>query len=292
MENFFDDLMLHLKEYYQQAIEVVPKLAMAIVLLFLFIWLSSILANGFKKRIGSRMDDPLLVQFLAIVIRYSIIAIAILIGLKIIGLGGIATSIMAGAGVGAFVIGFAFKDIGENFLAGIMMAFNRPFRLNDTVELNGLVGKVVALNLRDTQLKTFDGKDVFIPNGAIVKNPVINYTIDGFIRSDFSIGLDYDTNIPEAINLIKSTLENIDALEKDDRSSNVVVEALSTNAVNLRIYYWLDTFHPKMSSSELKNLIFDKVITSMKQANINMPANIVEIKNYNSTPIQLKTTSN
>ena len=87
--------------------------------------------------------------------------VALLLVLTIIGLGGVATGLLSGAGVGAFVIGFAFKDIGENFLAGILMAFDRPFNVGDTVELGGEKGKVIALNLRNTQVKSFDGIRIF-----------------------------------------------------------------------------------------------------------------------------------
>ena len=255
MNSFFSALMDNLTEYYDSVVEIVPRLAMALVIFLISIWIASAVSNIFKKRIGARMDDPLLVQFLANFMRITIIIIALLVVLKIIGLGGIATSIMAGAGVGAFVIGFAFKDIGENFLAGIMMAFKRPFRLNDTVELNGIKGKVIGLNLRDTQLKTFDGKDVFIPNGAVVKNPVVNYTIDGFIRSDFAIGIDFGSDISEVVRLIENTLTGIAALEQEHRSSSVIVEEFGVSTINLRVFYWMDTFNPKMPVTQLKNLI-------------------------------------
>ncbi|HAZ24509.1 MAG TPA: mechanosensitive ion channel protein MscS, partial [Algoriphagus sp.] len=100
------------------------------------------------------------------------------------------SGLLAGAGITAFVIGFALKDIGENFLAGILLAFKRPFKVGDTVDINGIRGVVLNLNLRDTQIKTPDGKDVFIPNATIIKNPLVNFTIDGFLRYDFIVGLD------------------------------------------------------------------------------------------------------
>ncbi len=291
METFFDDLMNSIIEYYDQAIAILPRLAIALLGFIFFLWIARFASRGFTKRIGSRMDDPLLVQFLANVVRITIVVIGCLIALKIIGLGGVATSIMAGAGVGAFVIGFAFKDIGENFLAGIMMAFKRPFRLNDTVELSGITGKVVSLNLRDTQLKTFDGKDVFIPNGAVVKNPVVNYTIDGFIRSDFIISIDYENNIPEVIKLIQDTLAKIEVLQLEGRSTNVAVDGLGASTIDIRIFYWMDTFNPKMAGSLLKNLIFDRVLNTLTAAGITLSSNVMELKNYKSESLQFTTKS-
>ena len=223
------------------------------------------------------MDDPLLVQFLSNIIRLVIVTIALLIGLKMVGLGGIATSILASAGVGAFVIGFALKDIGENFLAGIMMAFKRPFRLGDTVELSGIKGKVIALSLRDTQIKTFDGKDVFIPNGAVVKNPVVNYTVDGFIRSDLLIRVENKEDVSVVVQLIETCLNGISELEKGDRSPSVVVDEITDGSINIRIFYWINTFKPKMPGGKLKNKIFHEIISSLLKNGISLSKKSIEL---------------
>jgi small-conductance mechanosensitive channel len=90
-----------------------------------------------------------------------------------------------------FIIGFTFKDIGENFLSGILMAFKSPFRIGDLVQTGDITGYVTSLSLRETTLKSLDGKDVFIPNSTILKEPLSNFTIDGFLRYEFVIGVDY-----------------------------------------------------------------------------------------------------
>ena len=77
------------------------------------------------------------------------------------------------------------------------MAFKRPFRVGDFVESGVIRGTVLALNVRDTLLKTPDGKDVSVPNALIIKNPLINYTIDGFLRFDFVVGLPGGDRLPE-----------------------------------------------------------------------------------------------
>lgn len=136
------------------------------------------------------MDDPLLADFLSKTVKAVILIAAGLIFLKTIGLGGTAGSLLAGAGVGAFILGFAFKDIGENFPAGIMLAFNRPFKVGDVVSLEGIEGKVSTMSLRYVHIKTADGRDIFIPNASIIKKPLINLTIDGDLRFDFTLGFD------------------------------------------------------------------------------------------------------
>ncbi len=68
-------------------------------------------------------------------------------------------------------------------------------------------GRITGLNLRETLVKTLDGKDVFIPNAIIIKNPIINYTLDGYFRDSFIVGLDYAENVNEAIDIIHSTIQ-------------------------------------------------------------------------------------
>ncbi|HET8830308.1 MAG TPA: mechanosensitive ion channel domain-containing protein, partial [Pelobium sp.] len=90
------------------------------------------------------------------------VVFVIMLALYAGGLGAIAGGILAAAGASAVVLGFAFKDIGENFIAGFILAFSRPFNVNDTVMISDVFGKVKALELRYTKIKTFDGKDVYI----------------------------------------------------------------------------------------------------------------------------------
>ena len=99
-------------------------------------------------------------------------------------------------GLSAFLVGFAFKDIAENSLAGVMLAFNRPFNVNDSIQVKDHMGRVMELNLRTTRIKTYDGKDIYVPNSVLLKESVTNFTRDGFIRQDFLIGIDYDAHLP------------------------------------------------------------------------------------------------
>ncbi len=98
--------------------------------------------------------------------------------MQTLGLTGVAGGLLAGAGISAFIFGFAFKDIAENFLGGVILAFNRPFSLNDTIVIREFSGHIVALNFRTTHIKTFDEGDVFIPNSIVIKEPLTNLTRD------------------------------------------------------------------------------------------------------------------
>lgn len=281
MDQFFSDVWAQSQEYYELLVALLPKLFLSVVVLIVALTVAGWLRKFSHRQLKMRMDDPLLAQFFARIIRWTIIIIGFLIILNIVGLSEAAGSLLAGAGITAFIIGFAFKDIGENFLAGILMAFKRPFRIGDTVETGGITGKIIGLNLRDTQIKTFDGKDVYVPNGQIMKNPIINYTIDGFLRLDFSIGLDYGSDIEQATEIIFNTLRRIKGILWEEKSPQIIISDLGASTINLTIYLWIDTFDLKTSGLKVKTDAMREVVRALSDAEVYLPADIIELKIHN-----------
>jgi small conductance mechanosensitive channel len=252
----------------------------SLAILLVFFALANFLRRILKKRLLHRMDDPLLANFLSVLFRLGIILIGFMVVFRVIGMTGIVTGLLAGAGITAFVIGFALKDIGENFLAGILLAFKRPFRVGDIVDINGIRGTILTLNLRDTQIKTPDGKDVFIPNGSIIKNPLVNFTIDGFLRYDFIVGLDYGSDYRAAMQLIEEQIQQVEGVLTDSKKPSVWISELGESTLNLQVTYWVDTFDRNVSDLKVKTEAILVVLTGLEKAGFNLPARVLEIKNY------------
>lgn len=250
------------------------------VTFLLFVFLARKTKSFLRIRLVRRMDDDLLANFLSGLFGSIVILIGLLVVFRIIGLTGVVSGILAGAGISAFIIGFALKDIGENFLAGIILAFKRPFRVGDIVNINGLRGQVLTLNLRDTQIKTDDGKDVFIPNGVLLKNPLINFTIDGYLRYDFIVGLDYGSDYDAAVDLIKKTIANVPGVLNGNKSPQVWVVDLAESTLNIQVSFWVDTFERAISDAVVKSNAIIQVLTALEKAGYNMPARIIELKNH------------
>jgi small-conductance mechanosensitive channel len=240
------------------------------------------------NKVKPKTKNPLLAEFLGKIVAFVISITGFVLFLHIIGLGAIAKNIMAGAGITTFIIGFAFKDIGENFLSGILMAFKSPFKVGDLIETNGTIGYVSELNLRESILKTLDGKDVYIPNSQIIKSPLYNYTIDGYLRYEITVGLDYNVDFKNVLAIIKNILAEIPEVLGDDKKPMVVIDELATSTVNMRILYWIDTFKLKSKAHHLqiKSQILIKIVEDLNKNGIYLPADIVELKNYNNQPIQ------
>lgn len=263
-----------------------PKLGIGLVILLLGLLLANLVRNILLPRMLRRMDDPLLARFLGRIVKTAILILAVFFAFYVMGLTWIAGSLLTGASVSALVVGFAFKDIGENFLAGIMLAFDRPFRVGDIVEISGQQGKIVGLALRTTRIKSFDGKDIYVPNAAVVKNPVINYTIDGYLRYDFPVGLDYGSDVSEAIEVIMATLRNIDGILWEEKAPSVSVSSLNPSTVNLTVYFWLNTFDESVSAGNVRTHAIDQCLTALGKAGFYLPGDVIELKNYNDQELR------
>lgn len=268
-------------EFYEDLIAQAPGIAMGIFIISLGIIIGSYVGTFATNRISSRTRDPLMSRFLGKTIRFIFIVIAIMLGLRAAGLGGIATGILTAAGASALVLGFAFKDIGENFIAGIILAFNRPFDIHDTVQIGENFGKIKGLEFRYTKLKTFDGKDVYIPNSDVLTEPVTNFTEDGFFRWNFTVGIDYENNIEGAKELIMEVLRKEPTVIEDEEHMNFVIEdELATSTVNLKVFFWVDTKDFRKFAMVTKGKVIRKVKESLMSNGYYLPADIQEIKLY------------
>jgi len=275
---FLTDLKAVLLAYYDTFVAVLPRIVLGLVAFLIIFALAGRLQRLLKKRLLRTLDDPLLSDFLSQVLKVVLVTLAILVAFIIMGLGGAASGILAGASVSAFIIGFAFKDIGENFLAGIIMAFDRPFQIGNWVAIAGHDGTIVGLSLRDVHLKTFDGRDVYIPNGMIVRNPIVNYTQDGFLRREFTVQLGKESDVDKASALVLETLASIEGVLQDDHQPSVFVSDYNANGLVLTIQFWLNTIDPKISGLQVRNNAINRIIKALLAGNFYLPAEVREMR--------------
>lgn len=225
--------------YFTHFIYLLPRLVVAAVVLTI-VWLAARrLRNYLAAKLTAHSADPLLTNFLTEVGRWLLVLGGVLLALQIIGFSGVVGGLLGGLGLSAFLVGFAFKDIAENFLAGVILAFNRPFHVQDNIEVKGLKGKVLELNLRTTRIKTVDGKDIYIPNSLVLKEPVVNYTRDGQVRQDYAVSLG-PTADPDAImqQLLAQVRQEEIVLDTPGHQPAAAIEELTDDKLTLRIFFW------------------------------------------------------
>lgn len=245
------------------------------ILLFIIGLLIIKLINKYAKRIiVLKANDPLIADFLLSIISLILTVVLFVICLGILGFDDVTNKILAGAGLTTFIIGFALKDIGENFLAGILMAFQRPFRIGDLIQIDNIKGRVIEMSLRSTTLKTLDGIDAYIPNATILKNTLENFTIDQLMRNNFIINVTHDENIDKAIQSINKILNENEFVLKIP-AHDVIVEKIENDIVSIGIYYWYRTDEIKAPAGQLKSDLQLNIYKMLKTKDFNLPTTVV-----------------
>ena len=268
-----------LEEYWASFLFNLPRMIIALGVLMVTIFIAVKVSGFINKRLAAKAPDPLFTSFIVQLSKYTLILIGAMLSLQIVGLSGVAGGLLAGAGVSALVFGFAFKDIGENFLAGVILAFNRPFHYHDTIKVADYLGRVEGLSFRMTHLKTFDEKDVFVPNAVIVKEVLTNLTRDGSLRLDFLVGIAYEDNLHNAVDLIINTVRNCNDI-KHEPIPFAVVEEFTPSAVNIRVFFWTATDDYRRGVLVLKSEIMTQTKDALMNNGFTLPANVQELKPY------------
>ena len=267
-----------IKESIQQSwmnlIDRLPTILFAVIVFIIGLLILKLINKYARKIIVTKANDPLIADFILSIISLVLTIILFVVCLGILGFDDVTNKILAGAGLTTFIIGFALKDIGENFLAGILMAFQRPFRIGDLIQIDNIKGRVIEMNLRSTTLKTPDGIDAYIPNGSILKNNLENFTIDQLMRNDFIIGVSHDERIEEAIQLIESTLLENEFVLKNPTHS-VIVEKIENDIVFIGVFYWYRTDEIKAPGGKLKSDLQLNIYKKLKSGGFNLPTTTI-----------------
>jgi small conductance mechanosensitive channel len=266
MNNFLDDLWVVMHNYYLDFVRILPKLGLGLIVLILTFFVASQIRKLLLTRLLRHTSDSLLTGFLAQLTYWILIIIGLSMALGTIGFDGAVTKILAGAGLSAFILGFALKDIGENFLAGILLAFKRPFKIGDLVETQGVHGRIIGLNLRETIIKTLDGKDVYVPNAGILKTPLYNYSVDNFLRLDFMVNLDNREDYQSALHLIQKTLSHTHGVLKEKGHEPMVnIDETKGSTLHVKVCFWIKSPDAETVAPTIKTKVIQDVLAALKE---------------------------
>jgi small conductance mechanosensitive channel len=254
----WDKLRLNLYGYWDLLVLNIPRIALSVIIVAIFVLVAVVLGRYFRKRMNKRATDSITANFVIRMSKFVIIVFGIMLGFHALGLTGLAGGLLAGAGASAVIIGFAFKEIGENFLSGIILIFDRPFNLGDTVSIGDNTGVVYGLKFRTTHLKSFEGQDIYVPNSSVVRNSVINHTKDGLLRHEFKLQVENNTDLSSLLSAITETVKRHPKVLKNERVQ-VLVEEVNKDTATLKILFWIETKDYKYGAALVKSQVLQKV---------------------------------
>lgn len=231
-------------------------LALLAVLVIAGSWLlAKIVAVVARRVFADRISSPLLLGVIVRAASIPVFLLGIYFVLRVAGLTQLALTVLGGTGLIGVIIGFAFRDIAENFLASLLLSMRNPFNGGDLIEVAGHTGIVQNLNTRSTVLLTLDGNHVQIPNATVYKSTIKNYSSIPSRRAEFLVGIGYDSSVVLAQALVGDVLAAHPAVLKKPEPL-VLVDELGAATVNLRIFYWFDSaaYSPAKINSALLRL--------------------------------------
>ena len=274
MYSEIDTFKQSISQSWSGLISHLPTLIFSIIIFIAGLLIIKLINKYANKIIVSKANDPLIADFILSIISLVLTIILFVICLGILGFDDVTNKILAAAGLSTFIIGFALKDIGENFLAGILMAFQRPFRIGDLIQIDNVKGRVIQMNLRSTTIKTLDGIDAYIPNASILKNNLENFTIDELMRSDFIVSVAHDDKIDNAFELINSILKENEFVLNIPMHA-VLVDKIENDIVNIAVFYWYRTDEVKAPGGKLKSDLQLLIYKNLKSSGFNLPTTTV-----------------
>jgi small conductance mechanosensitive channel len=228
-----------LKGAWRDFLQNLPYLFVGIVIM-----LSTILAMPFSRRaserlLAQRIRIPLVRDLIARAVAVIVFLVGLYLVLRVSGTTQLALTVLGGTGLFGLVLGIAFRDITENFLASVFLSMQRPFQIGDLVEIVGVMGFVDRLTVRTTIIVSLDGNYVQIPNATVYKNTIRNFTNNPKRRDEFTLFIAYDKSLDDVQSTVLKVLNEHAAVLKQPEPW-VLVDRLSERSVEVRVYFWID----------------------------------------------------
>ena len=262
--------------------ERVPYLCIGFAVIILF-WLLSKLFKFFVRKTleNKSYTRQNLVLVLNRVGSTAIMFFGFLIAMVIAIPGFTPAQLMSALGIGSVAIGFAFKDIFQNLLSGILILLGEPFKIGDDIIVNNMEGTVEDIQIRATFLRSPDGRRIVIPNATVYTSSVIVNTAYERRRCEFVVGIGYEDDVQTAKNIILQQLDN-DQTILSQPGFTVNVSALADFSVNLTVRWWVNTTETTTSASISE--IQEQILKAFAKNNISIPYPVQEVKVYRGDP--------
>lgn len=250
-----------------------PLIGAAIIILIISGYLAKLVSS--RDRWLERLPFSSLGKQLVLrAARAAIVIIGIIFALELLDATAIVGAVMGAAGLAGLALGFAFKNIVENYLAGVLLSTRNPFEIGDAVEIDGQTGKIARLTSRDTVLVTLDGNHLRIPNAKVMNSVLLNYSRNPLRRFDFFVGVSTDFDLAEVKRIAMETLKKNPAV-LEDPVPMVAIDSLGDSSVMIRVFAWLD--QNKHSFLKAKSESIRLIKEAFDEAGIEMPEPIYRV---------------
>ncbi len=252
-----------------------PLLLVAILIVLVSIWLGSFVARRMRVLTRIARSNPYMDGLLRGIVRGLVTLAGVLVALNLLNATALVSAVLGSAGVVGLVLGFAFKDIAENYVAGVLLSLRRPFSPGDAVRIDAYEGKVVALTSRATVLMTAEGNHLQLPNGLVFKSVLLNYTRNPKRRFDFETNVGSRASWHEAMETGIAALAGLEGVLREP-APNALIRTISNDGATLQFQAWIDQTRNDLGKTRSEGM--RRVRKALREAGIAPPDPVQKVQ--------------
>ncbi len=250
----------------ESLITIVPR-ALASLLVIALFWLAATLTRWITSHTLCRLStEPTLQNLIKQVAYYSVWALGLIVAIDALGFD--PQAVATGLGLTGLALGFALRDILSNFVGGLLILLMRPFKIGDQIIVGETEGTVERIELRATQMLTYDGRRVLVPNADVFTSRVTNNTASPMRRAEVQLSLGYDADLEQALALIRQAVETTAGVLVE-RPIVVLVRETGPDDITVEVRFWTDSRRADFVAT--MSAVRRAVIAALKEHGIALP---------------------
>lgn len=257
-----------LNKWLKASLDTIPNIVIAILVLAAFRFLAGYISKIVTRLLTRTSHNVALVGMISGIVKAAVVAAGVFFALGVLGLDKTVTSLLAGAGVLALAVGFAFQDLTTNFISGAFIAIQRPIAVGDLIETNGFTGKVISIGLRSVKLDNLAGQTVELPSKDIFQKPILNFTHSGDRKVTLDGWVSYQDDLSVVENVAVSTIKGLNFLNPDKAVDFNFIK-FTGQGVEFQIGFWID--QNKIGPGPAKSMAIKNVKAAFDQKHIKIP---------------------
>lgn len=283
LEDMARFILERLETWGKTALVLVPNLVVALMVIVFFNFVSRYTRRLVVRGFDRFSDNISLINLTGTVVQLVVMALGLFIALDVLGLEKTVASLLAGAGVLALAIGFAFQDLTANFISGTIIALQRPIQVGDVVNTNGFQGKVVNIKLRSIVLDNGAGQTIELPSKDVFQKPIINFSRSGGRRIELTAGVSHLDDLDKAQRIAISAVKALPFIRKD-KPVEMHYKGVSLEMIQFVVWFWIDP--AKTDASKALSESIKTVKKSFDENDVLMvfPGYVYDLKKRSETP--------
>ncbi|MEM9274967.1 MAG: mechanosensitive ion channel family protein [Cyanobacteria bacterium P01_F01_bin.143] len=277
MSHIIETIINSLQDLLSSAIKIIPAIFTALVIIMLTRYAAQF-ATNIAEKIGNQSLDNKSLQLLlsktTTITTWIIgVTLACVVAFPGLNLG----DIIATLGLSSVAIGFAFQDIFKNFLSGILILIQRPFRIDDQIVIGDYEGTVERIDIRTTKIRTYDGERILVPNSEVFTSAVRVRTAFNQRRTDLAVGVDYNTPLPYAKQILQKAISQVEGV-LENKAPEIDLVNFGDSSIDFVVRYWTYPRQPQVRQIQSEAIMAIK--EALDAANISIPYPIRTLYHY------------